>query len=197
MSSQPKTLLTEAEYLEIERRAERKSEYYQGEMFAMAGASPRHAGIVTNLVGQLWQQLKGRPCQAYSNDLRLRVTPTGLFTYPDVMVVCGGPQFAENDRNTLLNPTIIIEVLSPSTREHDKGWKFDHYRRLPSLTDYLTVEQSAPRIHRATRQPGDNWHFSDYDGLEQTIELTSIGCTLPMAEVYDKIEWSAPSASLI
>ena len=195
MSTQPKTFLSEAEYLEIERQAEFKSEYYRGETFAMAGASPRHADIITNIVAELRQQLKGGPCHVYSNNLRLRVTPTGLFTYPDVMVVCADARFAEDDKDTLLNPLFIVEVLSQSTRARDKSWRFDHYRRLPSVVDYLTVEQDAPRIHRAIRQPGDNWHFSDYEGLGQQIELTSIGCVLALAEVYDKIEWPAPPAS--
>src|SRR6185436_11448086 len=120
MSSQPTTLLSPEEYLEIERKAERKSEYYQGEMFAMAGASPRHAWIVSNLIIELGRQLKTKPCRVSASDLRLRVSPTGLYTYPDVIVVCGEPQFADNQNDTLLNPTLIVEVLSDSTRDYDR-----------------------------------------------------------------------------
>jgi Uma2 family endonuclease len=148
MSSQPKTFITPEEYLEIERTAERKSEYYQGEMFAMAGGTPRHAWIVANLIGGLWQQLKGRPCRVASSDLQLRVSTTGLYTYPDVMVVCGEPQFPADQRNSLLNPSVIIEVLSDSTGDYDLGRKFRHYRTLPSLRDYLTA--AAGRWPRST-----------------------------------------------
>src|SRR5436190_1462002 len=118
MPSYPTTFLSPEEYLEIERNAERKSEYYRGEMFALAGASPRHAWIITNLVRELSQQLRTKPCRVSANDLRLRVLPTGLYTYPDVMVVCGEPQFADYRKDTLLNPIVIIEVLSDSTRDY-------------------------------------------------------------------------------
>lgn len=188
MSSQRATLLTPEEYLEIERRAERKSEYYKGEMFAMAGASPKHVLTVTNLVVELGQQLKKKPCRMYSVDLRLRVTATGLYTYPDVIVVCGDPQFAEDQSDTLLNPTVIIEVLSLSTQDYDRGRKFEHYRTLPSLVDYLTVAQDRPHIEHWYRQDS-HWMLVDYDGLTQSIHLTSIDVDLPLAEVYDKVEF--------
>src|SRR5689334_5896952 len=119
MSSQPKTFLTPEEYLEIERKAERKSEYYQGEMFAMAGGTPRHGVIIINLGRELSVQLKTKPCLTYSSDVRLRVTPSGLYTYPDVMVVCGRPQYADDHKDTLTNPVVIVEVLSDSTRDYD------------------------------------------------------------------------------
>jgi Uma2 family endonuclease len=194
MSSDPVTFLTPAEYLELERRAESKSEYYQGETFAMACASRRHVLIVTNLVGELRQQLKGRPCQAYSTDLRLNITPTGLYTYPDVMVVCGDPQFTDDQMDTLINPCLIIEVLSESTRDYDRGRKFEHFRTLPSLTEYLTMAQDWPHVEQWTRLPEKRWLLSEFDQLSQCIQLASIGCALPLAEVYDKIDWPAPRA---
>src|SRR5262245_12190039 len=132
MPTQLKTFLTPEKYLEIERRAEFKSEYYNGDMFGMSGASPRHAWIVPNIVAELRQQLKGRPCRVASNDLRLRVLPSGLYTYPDVMVVCGEPRFADDQKDTLLNPVVIVEVLSESTRDYDRGQKFQFYRGLAS-----------------------------------------------------------------
>jgi Uma2 family endonuclease len=189
VSSQTKTLLTPEEYLEIERKAERKSEYYGGQMFAMAGASRRHSIIVTNIAGSLWQQLKGKPCEVHTNDLRVRVTPTGLYTYPDVVVVCGAPKFADDQKDTLLNPTVIIEVLSDSTRDYDRGWKFEQYRALPSLTEYLTVDQAGPHVERYRRQP-DGWLLTEYRELHQTVELASIACELKLAEIYEKVDWA-------
>src|SRR5215470_16405199 len=124
MSSQPTTFLSPDEYLELERKAERKSEYFQGEMFAMAGASPTHSVIVNNLVAALLHQLWAKPCLVYSSDVRLRVSPSGLYTYPDVMVVCGEVQFADDQKDTVLNPNVIVEVLSDSTRDYDRGRKF-------------------------------------------------------------------------
>jgi Uma2 family endonuclease len=190
MSSQTVSFLTEAEYLERERRAEYKSEYFRGEMFAMAGASRRHGLIVTNLVGELRQQLKKKPCEIYSTDLRLRVTPTGLYTYPDVMVVCDETKFADDQKDTVLNPVVLIEVLSESTRDYDRGRKYQHYRTLPSLMEYLTVAQDEAHIEHSTRQP-EGWLLAEFNGLGQSVSLGSIGCVLPLAEVYDKVQWTA------
>jgi Uma2 family endonuclease len=191
MSSQPSTFLTPEEYLEIERRAERKSEYFQGEMFAMAGASLEHAEIIINLARELSQRLKGRPCHVYSTDVRLRVDPTGLYTYPDVMVICGDPQLADERRDTVVNPVLIVEVLSESTEAYDRGKKFEQYRTLPSLREYLLVAQDAPRIEQWIRQPDDNWLRAETKGRGASIQLASVDCVLPLAEVYDKIEWPA------
>src|SRR5580704_10178289 len=191
MSSQPSTFLTPAEYLEIERRAERKSEYFQGEMFAMAGASYAHVVIVGNLSHELKLRLKAGPCGVYSSDLRLRVAPNGLYTYPDVMVICGGPQFADDRKDTVVNPVLIVEVLSESTEAYDRGKKFEQYRALPSLREYLLVAQDAPRIEQYTRQPDDRWLLSETSGGDTSIQLASVDCVLPLAGIYDQIEWQA------
>ena len=191
MSSQATTSLSPAEYLELERKAERKSEYLNGEMFLMAGASPRHGVIVTNLVAELRQQLKARPCIVYSSDVRMRVSPSGLYTYPDVMVVCGEPQFAGDQKDTVLNPNLIVEVLSDSTRDYDRGEKFQHYRTLSSLREYLTIAQDAPHIERWTRQPEDHWLLTEFSDLSQSVQLTSVDCVLSLTEVYDKVKWAA------
>jgi Uma2 family endonuclease len=188
MSARSTTFLSPAEYLEQERHAEHKSEYFQGEVFAMAGASRRHGLIVTNLTIELGQQLKGKPCEVYSSDLRLRVTPAGLYTYPDVMVACGDIQFADDQKDTLLNPVLLIEVLSESTRDYDRGRKFQYYRTLPSLREYLTVAQDEPHIEHWTRQPEDRWLLAEFSQLSQTIPLASVPCVQRMAEVYDKVE---------
>jgi Uma2 family endonuclease len=190
MSTQPKSFLTPEEYLEIERKAEFKSEYYKGEMFAMAGASSWHAWIVTNISAELRQQLKGRPCRVSSNDLRLRVLPSGLYTYPDLMVVCGEPQYADGRNDTVLNPVVIIEVLSESTRDYDRGQKFQFYRALPSLREYLTVAQDTPHIEQWTRKDDNHGILSEYNDLNQSVQLSSIDCVLALSEVYDKVDWT-------
>jgi Uma2 family endonuclease len=189
MSSQRTTLLTPEEYLEIERRAERKSEYFKGEMFAMAGASYAHVLIVDNLNHELKLRLKAGTCRVHSSELRLRVAPDGLYTYPDVMVICGDPQFADDRRDTVVNPVLIVEVLSESTEAYDRGKKFEQYRTLPSLREYLLVAQDAPRIEQWIRQPDDNWLRAETSGRDASIQLASINCVLPLAGIYDQIEW--------
>ena len=191
MSSQPKTYITPEEYLTIERKAEYKSEYVNGEMFAMAGASERHVLIVTNIVVELGGQLRRRPCTVYSTDLRLRVSPTGLYTYPDVVVVCGQARFADDQKDTLLNPTLIIEVLSDSTKDYDRGGKFQHYRTLASLTEYVLVSQETCHVERYVRQPENRWLLSETNEVKDTIHLSTIECDLVLAEVYDKVDLSA------
>ena len=191
MSLQPKTRLTPEEYLAIERKAEYKSEYFNGEMFAMAGASERHVLIVTNVVAELRGQLRRRPCTVYSTDLRVRVSPAGLYTYPDVVVVCGQAQFADDQKDTLLNPTLIVEVLSESTKDYDRGGKFEHYRTLMSLSEYVLIDQDKHHVEHFVRQPENRWLLSETNRLEDTIHVSSISCDLALAEVYDKVELPA------
>ncbi len=191
MPSQPKTYITPEEYLAIERQAEYKSEYFNGEMFAMTGAGERHVLIVTNVVAELRGQLRQRPCTVYSTDLRVRVSPTGLYTYPDVVVVCGQPQFADDQRDTLLNPTLIVEVLSESTKDYDRGGKFEHYRTLVSFSEYVLIAQDRYHVEHFVRQSDNRWLLSETNRLEDTIRLSSVGCDLALAEVYDKVEMPA------
>jgi Uma2 family endonuclease len=191
MSSQPKTRLTPEEYLAIERKAEYKSEYFNGEMFAMAGASERHVLIVTNVVAELRGQLRQRPCTVYSTDLRVRVSPTALYTYPAVVVVCEQPQFADDQRDTLLNPTLIVEVLSESTKDYDRGEKFEQCRSLASLNEYVLIAQDKYHVEHFVRQPDNRWLLSETNWLEDTIHLSSIDCDLALIEVYDKVELPA------
>ncbi|HXG67483.1 MAG TPA: Uma2 family endonuclease [Blastocatellia bacterium] len=188
MSSQPKTYFTPEEYLELERKAAHKSEYLNGEIFARGGASPRHVLIVTNVVSELRAQLKNRPCTVYSTDLRVRVSRTGLYTYPDVIVVCGNPQFADDHKDTLLNPTLIVEVLSKSTKDYDRGEKFEHYRTLESFREYVLVAQDRHHVEHHVRQSDNTWLLSETNRIEDTIELVSIGCRLALNEVYDKVD---------
>ena len=146
MSALEKTYFTPEQYLEIERKADFRSEYYSGEMFAMAGGTDAHNLIAGNVFGLLWAHVKGRPCKTFSSDMKVQVTPSGLYTYPEVSLVCGEPRFADEKRDLLLNPLVIVEVLSPSTEAYDRGEKFAQYRRLDSLTYYLLVSQDKMRV---------------------------------------------------
>lgn len=191
MSAAPKRLLSHLEYLARERVAEFRSEYYRGEMFAMAGGTPRHSLIKTNLMRELSIALKGRPCTAYDSDLRIRVSASGLYTYPDASVICGELQFDDERRDTVLNPTVLVEVLSDRSEAYDRGEKFDHYRKLASLKEYLLIAQNSPRLQRFSRNPDDTWTPQVVAGLDQSIELPSIGVTLSLAEVYDKVDFTS------
>lgn len=182
--------LTPEEYLALERTADIKSEYLNGEMFAMGGASRWHNLITTNLSGELRAHLKGRPCEVYSSDQRVHIPATGLYTYPDVAVVCGEPRFEDEQLDTLLNPRLLIEVLSSTTESYDRGKKFEHYQSIDSLAEYLLVDQTRPRVEHYLRQDGNQWLLTVFEGLEATISLPSIQCGLALAEVYDKIVFS-------
>ena len=188
MSSQSKTYLSPEDYLALERAAAAKSEYYHGEVYAMAGASRTHTLIAANAVSQLVLQLKGRSCTAHTSDLRVRVGTGALYTYPDVVVVCGKAVFEDRHQDTLLNPIVIVEVLSPSTEAYDRGAEFAFYRKLESLADYVLISQDQPLLEHYSSQTGDSWLLTAYEGMEAVALLPSIGCELPLAEVYDKVE---------
>lgn len=187
MEPQPKPYLTPEDYLAIERQAETKSEYLDGEMFAMTGGSCWHSLAIGNLVRELSLQLRKRPCQVYPSDLRVHIPATGLYTYPDVIVVCGEPRFQDEHQDTLLNPTVIIEVLSPTTEAYDRGKKFQHYQSIESLAEYLLVSQSEPRVEQFLRQDDNRWLLTTTTGLKAVLTLPSIQCELALAEVYEKI----------
>ena len=146
-----------------------------------------------NLLGvrELGNRLRGRACRVLPSDMRVKVSPTGLYTYPDVVVVCDQPQFADEQRDTLLNPTLIVEVLSESTKDYDRGEKFEHYRMLPSLSEYVLIAQDKYHVEHFVRQPDNRWLLSETNLLEDTIHLSSIACDLALAEVYDKVEMPA------
>jgi Uma2 family endonuclease len=195
MSAQPKRLLSPEEYLAIERDVSTKHEYYRGEMFAMGGASTEHNQITFNLAGALHPQLKDRDCFAYVKDMRVKVAPTGLYTYPDVVVTCQQPQFEEKVLDTLLNPQAIIEVLSDTTEKYDRGKKAEHYRQLESLREYLLVSHDRPHVELFTRGDDSVWRLTEATGLESSIELPAIACRLALADIYAKVEFSPAGAS--
>ena len=188
MSLQPKTTYTAEEYLAIDRLSDFKNEYFNGEVFAMTGASRKHNLITANVTSSLNPQLKGRQCEVYASDMRVKVRSTGLYTYPDVVVVCGSPAFEDKEIDTLTNPTLIIEVLSKSTEGYDRGDKFGHYRKLDSLSEYILISQDKHHIEHYVRQPDNQWLLSETDDLQITIELPAINCRLALADIYDKVE---------
>lgn len=190
MSAIPKTKLTPKEYLDFERNSEIKHEYFDGEIFAMSGAKRNHNIINQNLNGLVWQQLKGKNCESYSGDMRVFVPETGLYTYPDLVVVCGEPQFQDEVFDTLLNPVLLIEVLSESTESYDRGKKFQHYRSIESLQEYILVSQDEARVEKYVRHGDGFWLLSEAVGLEAEIEFSSIECKIPLAEIFDKIDFS-------
>ena len=192
MSLQPQTRFTFEDYLSVEREEmETRHEFVDGEVFDMVGASENHNIIVSNLVGELRAQMKGRPCLTYSSDMKVRIESADAFKYPDVVALCGERKFYDRRRDVLLNPSVIIEVLSPSTEAYDRGEKFAIFRRLPSLHEYLLVSQGRTAAELYVRQPDECWLLSEHRGAEAEVPLESIACALSLTEVYDKVEFSA------
>ena len=193
MVAQPREQMSAEEYLAFERASDTKHEYYQGEIFAMAGAGFVHVQIVSATHLAIGRRLPAS-CQVLSNDLRVRVSETGLYTYPDLIILCGRPQFADDQFDTLLNPTIIIEVLSPSTEAYDRGKKFGHYRTLEALQEYVLIAQDAPLVEHFARQEDGSWRFAAASGLNASLYLPTINCTVALAEMYQRVEWGETEA---
>ncbi|HXO26223.1 MAG TPA: Uma2 family endonuclease [Thermoanaerobaculia bacterium] len=182
--------LTPDEYLALERTAEIKSEFLDGQMIAMTGGSIRHGRIASNLVQAIGLQLRGRSCEVFGSDVRVLVAQTGLYTYPDVTIVCGEPTLTDEHLDTLTNPTVLIEVLSPSTAAYDRTTKFEHYRALAALREYLLVSQDQPKVEQYVRQENrKDWLFTEKRDLEGSIVLPSIECALKMAEIYARVRF--------
>ena len=197
VSTHPKVRITPQEYLELERKAEIKSEYVDGEMFAMSGATREHTLIVTNITVELGNQFVDRPCELYPLDLRTKVSSTGLYTYPDISAVCGEPKFEDDHFDTLVNPNLIIEVLSATTESYDRGKKFAHYRTIDSLKEYVLVSQTECRIERFSRQTDSNWLYTETTDPEGSIELTSVACRLSLSRVYQKVDFNGRSGDKV
>jgi Uma2 family endonuclease len=187
----PTHLMSEQEYLALERVSDIKHEFFQGEIFAMAGGTPYHSLIAANLITALNRALQDRGCFVFTADLRVKVEATGLQTYPDVPVVCGTPEFTAEQPKALLNPTLIAEVLSESTEAYDRGTKFHHYRKIPSLTTYLLVSQDAPTVEQLIRQSEFNWEYRVATGLEAVIELPAFGVQLALKDVFAGVTFGA------
>lgn len=187
MASEPRRRVPVEEYLAVERQAETRHEYLDGEIYAMTGASRPHNLISGNVFASLHSQLKGRGCEVYTNDMRVHIPAVDLFTYPDVVVACGQPELYDGALDTLLNPTLIVEVLSPTTEGYDRGAKFAYYRTLSSLAEYLLLTQDRVHVEHYVRQGNDGWLLTETDRLEEALELPSIGCTLSLRDVYDRV----------
>ncbi len=190
LARQKATYHTPEEYLALEEKADCKSEYYQGEIFAMSGASINHNRIANNLNAVLNVAFETKPCEAFSSDMRLLVKKNGLYTYPDVMVVCGKPQFVEGRDDTITNPVVIVEVLSKSTRDYDRGAKFELYRATGSFQDYVLIDQERPYIEYFHKLEDGRWLLSEFSDLDATLTLEAIDFTIPIRRIYHKVDWT-------
>lgn len=185
------TYISESQYLQSERQSQTKSEYLAGQVFAMAGASIEHAAIVLNIAAELLAQLRSRGCRVFTQDVRVKVEQASAYFYPDVVIVCGQPQLEDEQRDTLLNPVVVIEVLSPSTEIFDRSVKFFAYQKLPSLREYLLVAQDKVRVEHFIRQPDGQWLQREYTQAEEVIHLTSVNIDLPVQTVYEGIPFTS------
>lgn len=181
-----KLKLSYEDYLALERESELRHEFYHGEAWAMAGGTPRHSALKTELAGRFWAALGRGPCKAYDSDLKLRVLETGLATYPDLAVVCGPLERDPDDRNAVTNPTLILEVLTESTEGWDRGGKFAHYRRIPTLRHVLFVSQSQPRLEHYTLQDDGSWRLVEF-GPGATLKLPDLGVDLDVDALYQDL----------
>ncbi len=189
MSTRPKTTITPGDYLALERQAETKSEYYAGEVFALAGASPRHNLIAGNILAAIHFQLKNGDCRVYPGDLRVKVPSIPYYTYPDVTVVCGELKVEDEYQDNVLNPVAIFEVLSASTERRDRGSKFESYRRIESLREYILIAQDSHRVEHYSKQSDETWVFSETTGADSTLKLASIGCDLELQDIYARVDF--------
>lgn len=188
MTAQPKPYITEELYLQRERTSLEKYEYYDGEVYAMAGASEQHNIIAMNVAALLHAHLRGRSCRAYPSDMRVKIVKTGLYTYPDFTIVCGQSQFTDPEkRDTLINPTVIIEILSPSTERYDRGLKFQHYRTMDTLQEYILIAQDKYHIERFTRQENNEWTLSEAIGIESIVPIASIQAHFGLNDIYEQV----------
>jgi len=188
MASNPITKVTAEEYLALDRAAELRSEFLDGEIIAMSGGSMRHSELGANLIGELRAALKKTECRTLTSDFRVRVSPS-IYTYPDVTIVCGTPMLADDREDILLNPTVIFEVLSPSTEYYDRIVKFQHYRGIESLQDYILVAQDQIRIEQYSRGKASTWTIRDYLHADDVLAIPSIGVSVPLAAIYERIEF--------
>ncbi|HEX6367511.1 MAG TPA: Uma2 family endonuclease [Longimicrobium sp.] len=194
MATAALTYYTPEEYLALERHAEFKSEYIDGQIVAMTGASAPHNLIAGSVLAELRMRFRGRPCRAFIGDMRVQIEGGRRYTYPDVVAVCGEPKFLDGVLDTLENPTLIVEVLSPSTEAYDRGEKFTHYRAIETLQEYVLVAQDRVMVERFVRH-GEFWMFSAFGDLDEAVELTSVACTIPLREIYENVEFPAPAAA--
>lgn len=191
MSSAPK-LLTPADYWELEKDSELRHEFYQGEIFAMVGGSPNHSLIAANFIGAVRSSLESGPCVVYTGDLRIKVEASGLHTYPDASIICGDLELDDTVPHTVLNPTVIMEVLSDSTEKYDRGTKSSNYRKIESLQELLLISQNAPLVERYTRTE-TGWLLTEHSGVDESLNLESVNASLALSELYRAVNFEKPA----
>jgi Uma2 family endonuclease len=191
MATQLNTFVTPDDYLAVERESDTKAEYFDGTVYAMTGASINHIRVVTNLILELGSQLRDRKCDVLSNEMKVRLQDSRKFFYPDVTVLCGEPQFHDKRRDIILNPILVIEVLSPSTEAFDRGAKFQAYQTLDSLKEYVLVAHDKSVVEQFVRREDGKWTYTVVIGLESSLQLPSVECTLNLSAVYDKVEFDS------
>ncbi len=175
------------EYLATERAAQQKHQYFKGEVLAMSGASIAHNGIFHNVYGQLFNHLKGKDCKPYGSDLRIHIPENSLFTYPDISIICGPPVITDEVADTVTNPTIIIEILSKSTADYDRGGKFSLYRSIPSLKEYILIDSTQISVEVFTKQDNQHWLLTEYKQMNETLLIQTIGLSLSLGQIYEDI----------
>ncbi len=186
-----------AEYLILERTSAYRSEYFQGEIFAMAGGTPRHSKLKTNLIIALGVPLRGHSCTLYDSDLRILVDQTGLYTYPDASIACGPLELADGQPDVVFNPTVLFEVFSDSSEAYDRGQKFGNYRQIESLREYVLVSQKEVLVERFERNPNNTWTMTESRGIDSQLALTSVGITIQLREIYDKVDFSVAETEAV
>jgi Uma2 family endonuclease len=184
-------VFTPEEYLALERQSEIRHEFLDGTVYAMAGESPRHSAICFNIAGTLHPQLRGTDCRGFSPNMKVRAGEAGLYAYPDLAVACGETFFHDRHGDVLLNPAVIFEVLSRSTQAYDRAEKFERYKTIESLTDYVLVSQDRPRLEHFSRQPDGDWSRAELTGTDSALVLNPINCRVTLADVYDRIDFDA------
>jgi Uma2 family endonuclease len=194
MGAVPLHQMTEEEYLLFETEATERHEYYQGEVFAMAGGSVEHARIMMNASREISQRLKGKRCEAFGSDLRVHVDAAGLYTYPDISIICGDIKRHKGRKDTVTNPAVLIEVLSPDTERYDRGQKFDFYREIPSLKEYILISSTRVKAEHFQRQESGQWLLTIYSEPDETLQIQSIGAGIPLSEIYDRVSFVQPSS---
>ncbi len=197
MSALPKRYFTQEEYAMLEEKADYKSQYVAGEIYAMSGVQPWHNRIAQNLSGMFYVRFRGRPCETFSSDVKVRVKAGDLWTYPDLSVLCGQPKYDTSARpSSLLNPQVIFEILSPSTAAFDQGEKFERYKRIDSLTDYVLVASEKMRVEHYVRQDGGGWLYREYHDGPDLLKLASVEVELPLAEIYERVTFPEPGTDV-
>jgi Uma2 family endonuclease len=190
MGAQPLHQMSEQEYLLFEEQSEQRHEFYQGEVFAMAGGSITHARIMANALGEIRQRLKGKTCEVFGSDLRVQIEVSGLYTYPDLSIVCGDIRRYKGRMDTITNPVALIEVLSPAAAEYDRGQKFEFYREIPSLQEYILISSSRIRIEQFTRTATGQWLLTDYKSRDEVLYIESIAEDIRLEELYSRVSFT-------